>query len=28
LNFETGEVGSANHTQLQFEEATHLLCRG
>jgi len=23
LNFESGKVGSANHTQLKFQEATH-----
>jgi len=28
LDFDTGKVGTTNHTQLKFEEATHLLCRG
>jgi len=28
LNFQSGKVGSANHTQLKFQEATQLLCQG
>jgi len=28
LDFDSGEVGTTNHAQLKFQEATHLLCRG
>jgi len=28
LDFDSGKVGTSNHTQLKFQEATHLLCRG
>jgi len=27
-DFDSGEVGPTNHTQLKFQEATHLPCRG
>jgi len=28
LDFDSGKVGSKNHTQMKFKEATHLSCRG
>jgi len=28
LDFDSGNVGSTNHTQLKFKEATHLPCPG
>jgi len=28
LDFDSGKVKITNHTQLKFEVATHLLCRG
>jgi len=28
LDFDSGKVGSTNHAQLKFKEATHLPCPG